>query len=355
MLELQQVMDNMEGVGDKVVIDGTPYMEEDLQELYDSILGLLADLDEGDTLEDEASDVEEQLSKVDSTYDDYEDEIEEIAEVLAILVDTVLISGVEYDAAGLEVLIDAAEAGMQDLDVQAQIDVIVGILEENTEEQRLSYDKYLEGIAAVEALIEIMEPDDIALLDGDEYTEEELQALVDLSALYNGLQHINAAVLEAEANVLSDPPLSDELELEIGFYETILQYIAPGGSVIIDGVTYSESELQDLTDELKDLLEEILDTESLANELGDVQVYLEIIGGSASQEELEVLVQELEELQSDMEDGDVITSGDGEVMDDGDIGDIVEDTQEILDGLAEGDTADIEDAEVMELEYAFLA
>ena len=355
MLELQQVMDNMEGVGDKVVIDGVPYMEEDLQEIYDSIVELLEDLDEGDTIEDEAADVEEQLAKIDVSYDDYEDEIEEIQEVIAVLVDTVVINGVEYDEEGLEELIDNAEAGMQDLDVQAQIEVINGILEENTEEQRLSYDKYLEGIAAVEELIDIMEPDDIAMLDGDDYTEDELQALVDMSALYNGLQHINAAVLEAEANILSDPPTSDELQLEIEYYETILEYIAPGGSVIIDGVTYKESELQDLTDELNQLLQDTLDTESLLNELGDVQVYLEIIDGTATEDELERLVEELEELQADMEDGDVITTADGETLDDEDIGDIIDDTQDILEGLDDGETADIEDAEVAELELAFLA
>ena len=355
MLELQQVMDNMEGVGDKVVIDGVPYMEEDLQEIYDSIVELLEDLDEGDTIEDEAADVEEQLAKIDVSYDDYEDEIEEIQEVIAVLVDTVVINGVEYDEEGLEELIDNAEAGMQDLDVQAQIEVINGILEENTEEQRLSYDKYLEGIAAVEELIDIMEPDDIAMLDGDDYTEDELQALVDMSALYNGLQHINAAVLEAEANILSDPPTSDELQLEIEYYETILEYIAPGGSVIIDGVTYKESELQDLTDELNQLLQDTLDTESLLNELGDVQVYLEIIDGTATEDELERLVEELEELQADMEDGDVITTADGETLDDEDIGDIIDDTQDILEGLDDGETADIEDAEVAELELAVLA
>lgn len=336
--ELQQVLDSMEGIGDKVTIDGVVYMEEDLQVVYDEVALLLDDLDEGNDINDEIQDVEDQLAKVDVTYDDYEDEIEEIEEVIDIMTEPVLINGELYDLQALSDLIQAAEAGMQDLDVLAQIDVINEILEENIEEQRLSYEMYLAGIDAVEVLIEIMEPDDIAFLDGDEYTDVELQELVDMSVLYNGLQHINAAVVEAEDNDFSDPPTSDELEIEIELYETILGFMAPGSSVTIDGVSYTSAELEAYKEELQDLLEETLNTESLENELVDVQTYLDIIDGTATTEELEVLIVEIEELEADMEDGDLISTSGGELLDASDIGEIADDTQEILDGLDEGES-----------------
>lgn len=335
--ELGEVLEYMNSIADKVVIDDIVYIEEDLQVVFDEILMLLDDLDEGKTLEDHVQDIEDQLEIPNLVEDDYLDEIEEIEEVMALTSDPVTIDGEEYTTEDLQSLIDACNNGIHDLEVLAAVDKINNLLQEKVEEVRMDYDDFLDGIQEIEELIELMEPDDIVNFEGDDYTEDDLQELVDVAYIYNEVQLINAAVTEAEENIFSDPPTEEQLADEITILEEILGYISDGSSVTIDEITYTADDLEAYISELEAELEVVVNTNDLLNELGDVQTYIELIGGFVDAEELERLLEELEELQMTMIDGDVLISEDGEEITFDDVGTIVNDTLMILMDLEEGE------------------
>ena len=328
-------------------------LEAKLADAYES----LGDLDEGTDLDDEIADIAEQFLKEDLSIDDYQDEIEEIQEVLALTTDSVTVLDVTYTNADLLEIIDQDYAAIQDLEVLALVAEIELLYEDKEEELRLSLADFQEGMEIIEELIALMEPDDIVYLEGDPYTEDELQELVDTAKKYNNSQNLLSAITDVENNVLSDPPTAEEIADEIELLEEVLEYLDDDGQIAeIDGVNYDAGQIEELIAQLEEELLEAINNEDLENELGDVQFLLGMFEGTVTADDLDLLIGELGELEDEMEDGDLIETEEGEVLDAGDIDGIINDTTELLDEvISDGELVIEEDQSVNQLIGAFLA
>ena len=329
----------------------------DLEEKLAAAYVSLGELDDLNDLEDEIADIEEQFLKENTVIDDYEDEIEEIEEVLALTTDTVQILDVAYSNEDLLAVIDEDNAGIQDLEVLAMVEEIELLFIDQEEELRLSLVDFEEGMVLIEELIAVMEPDDIVYLEGDPYTEDELQELVDTAKKYNNSQNLLSAITDVEKNVFSDPPTAEEIEDEIALLNEVLKYMDDDGQIaVIDEISYNADEIQELIVELEAELAIAINNEALENELGDVQFLLDMFEGTVTADDLDLLIEELGELEVEMEDGDLISTEDGEILDAEDIDIIIEDTTGLIDEVpSDGELVIADDQSVNQLSGAFLA
>lgn len=339
-----------------VEVDEEVMGEDELDKYIEENKQVLVDMDEGKELEDHIDDVALEFLKEKVEIDDYTDENEEIEEVLALTDNGVDINGKIYSSEDLQDIIDTNLGLIQDLEVAYMAENIMEVFFDKQEAIRLSIEDYEEGIALIQRLVDMMDSTDVVVLDSDEYTQAELIVLIEEAENYSDSQNLLAVIESLEENIFSDPPTSEEIEDEIALLEEALTFMDPEAKITIDEVTYSYDEIEDLVVEYEVLLEETLNNEALQNELGDVQFLLNMFEGTATAEDLELLVVELEELKEEMEDGDTIVTSEGEILGEDEINDIIEDTEELLEELDDGEEELLdEEDEVFVLSDAFLA
>lgn len=342
--------------GETVEVDEEVMGEDELDKYIEENKQVLVDMDEGKELEDHIDDVALEFLKEKVEIDDYTDENEEIEEVLALTDNGVDINGKIYSSEDLQDIIDTNLGLIQDLEVAYMAENIMEVFFDKQEAIRLSIEDYEEGIALIQRLVDMMDSTDVVVLDSDEYTQAELIVLIEEAENYSDSQNLLAVIESLEENIFSDPPTSEEIEDEIALLEEALTFMDPEAKITIDEVTYSYDEIEDLVVEYEVLLEETLNNEALQNELGDVQFLLNMFEGTATAEDLELLVVELEELKEEMEDGDTIVTSEGEILGEDEINDIIEDTEELLEELDDGEEELLdEEDEVFVLSDAFLA
>ncbi|OMJ82827.1 hypothetical protein SteCoe_16360 [Stentor coeruleus] len=342
--------------GETVEVEGEIMGEDELNEFIEEYDQVLYDMDEGKELEDQIEDVAVEFLKEKIRIDDYTDENEEIEEVMSLTEDDVEINGEIYTSEALQAIIDTNLGLIQDLQVAYMAEDIMEVFLDKQEAIRLSSEDYEEGIALIQRLVDIMDSTDVVVLDSDEYTQADLIILIEEAENYSDSQNLLATITSLEENIFSDPPTSEEIEDEIVLLEEALTFMDPEAKITIDGVTYSYEEIEALVEEYEILLVETLNNEALQNELGDVQFLLDMFEGTATAEDLELLIVELEELQAEMEDGDTILTSDGDILGEDEIGDIIEDTEVLLDQLEDGEEELLdEEDDVSVLSDAFLA
>ena len=322
--------------GQNVVINEEELDLDDLEDIVEECFQSLEDLDEGKDIDDQISDIEDQFLIENLLPDDYNDENEEIQEVLDISQELITINGEIYNYEELLDIIEYNSGIVQDFAVEEQTQVVMDLFYYNLALGRLDYEDFLKGMAAVDVLISLMDDTDVAHLDQDDFTKEELVQLSNDAVNYSEMQNQVAAIDRLEANVLSEDPTSEELQDEIALLEDVISYIEGGEVVTIDGEICGIEELNEILEELNQLLSVVLNEDSLENELGDVQYLLEIFEYTVDYDDLVVLIIELEELKIELNDGDIITIQD-QMFNEESIEDMIEECITILGELDDGD------------------
>ena len=322
--------------GQNVVINEEELDLDDLEDIVEECFQSLEDLDEGKDIDDQISDIEDQFLIENLLPDDYNDENEEIQEVLDISQELITINGEIYNYEELLDIIEYNSGIVQDFAVEEQTQVVMDLFYYNLALGRLDYEDFLKGMAEVDVLISLMDDTDVAHLDQDDFTKEELVQLSNDAVNYSEMQNQVAAIDRLEANVLSEDPTSEELQDEIALLEDVISYIEGGEVVTIDGEICGIEELNEILEELNQLLSVVLNEDSLENELGDVQYLLEIFEYTVDYDDLVVLIIELEELKIELNDGDIITIQD-QMFNEESIEDMIEECITILGELDDGD------------------
>ena len=359
-----------------------------------TLLGLVTSQDtlSADLIE-AISEAEEELSdgELISSEDLYED-VSALEAVYDLMVsedvDSVTILGVEYSQETLEELIDATEEDAED---QAAIEEAVAEAEavfDDGDSEDPTSEQFEEYAAELEVVLEVMDEDDSAVIDGVAYDEAGVEDLVveatedaEDAAFVEALIEESNELLEEELTLeisaaWSEETLTDEEEVDLAAdIEALIDLLDEDESVEIDGVVYdaedlqveldglleeiesdqeiadAESVLEDdevaTSEDLEDYVEELEDltiTEPIVldgvtiNDQDDLEEYIEDL-----EAEIEVLKAEEELLEEIGEAEDVIS--DGEVPDSEDYFDLAEQLQDVLDLMDAEDTVEIDGVE----------
>lgn len=292
--------------GEEINIGTMVYNTESISEIIGDLKDMLIDLDEGNDLDDEIEDIADQFAIEDFLIDDYEDENEEITEVLAITKSTIEVSGVLYSEIDLNEKITANKGEIQNLQVLEAAEGLLEIYQENDDALRLDYEDFYKGMQAVQDLVDLMDSDDLVALNDDTYSKLELQELVDSAYEYSESQSLQAAIVGAEENIITAEPTSEMLNDEISLLTKVLNYMDADDVITIDGQEYTIVQLIELIEELEEWLKDVQDEERKNNEIGDVQTLLEIYQYVVDIDKVERLLEELEEFELELLDGDTI-------------------------------------------------
>lgn len=318
--------------GEEVDINGFIYNADLLESSINECEKSLDDMDDSKDLSAEIADLEVQFLIDNLTIDDLSDENEEILEIRSLTDDSINVLGVEYTDNDLEVIFGTNQEAIHELELDEKVMEIMEIYEESEDELRMAYEDFAKGIESVTELTNMMNEEDVVELEGEEYTKEELESLIESASEYSESQFIQAAIQEVEENVLTSEANSDEIEIELNALIEILSYMDETDVVTIDGEEYDFTTLTQLVEDFENTLKETLDEEAEENELEDIQEYLELKEYILSKEDAERLVEELTELENELSNGDTIQVDD-EIFTEDDIEDMISETESLIDNL----------------------
>ncbi|OMJ85919.1 hypothetical protein SteCoe_12696 [Stentor coeruleus] len=319
---------------EEVDVNGVIYNADSLESSINECEKSLDDMDDLTDLSSEVADLEAQFLIENLTVDDLSDENEEILEVKSLTSDPINILGVEYTANDLETIFGTNQEAIHELELDAKVKEIMEIYDESEDELRMAYEDFTKGIESVMELTDMMNEKDLVELEGQEYTKEELENLIESALEYSESQFIQAAIQEVEENVLTSEANSDEIEIELNALIEILSYMDETDVVTIDGEDYDFTTLTQLVEDFENTLKETLDEEAKENELEDIQEYLELKAYTLDKEDAERLVEELTELENELSDGDTVQIDD-QIFTEDDIQDMISDTESLIINLAD--------------------
>lgn len=282
-----------------VEVDGEETTAEDLQETIDDLLVIYNELASQEEIDAIAAEIEEYVLQY--IYEDGTIYItpEQLAGELALWREleealdegeVVIVNGFEYTIETIDdfiIVIEDTIAYLEENDlVQVVVDGIISYMPEDEythmlavdqainsaneilENDELTSDELFALADVLEILLDLMYEDEIVVLDGVEYTYEELDAYIDdIKAQAMDLDHeekVLAAAAEVEELIQNNDEWTTQSELEalLLAWENLLVVMEIEDQVVIDSQTY----------DIEGIQEEIAEIQTLIDSLGDGEI-----------------------------------------------------------------------------------
>lgn len=304
-----------------VEVDGEETTAEDLQETIDDLLVIYNELASQEEIDAIAAEIEEYVLQY--IYEDGTIYItpEQLAGELALWRElqealdegeVVIVNGFEYTIETIDdfiIVIEDTIAYLEENDlVQVVVDGIISYMPEDEythmlavdqainsaneilESDELTSDELFALADVLEILLDLMYEDEIVVLDGVEYTYEELDAYIDdIKAQAMDLDHeekVLAAAAEVEELIQNNDEWTTQSELEalLLAWENLLVVMEIEDQVVIDSQTYDIEGIQEEIAEIQTLIDSLADGEILFTDpvTGETQETIAQVIDSAS-------------------------------------------------------------------------
>lgn len=304
-----------------VEVDGEETTAEDLQETIDDLLVIYNELASQEEIDAIAAEIEEYVLQY--IYEDGTIYItpEQLAGELALWRElqealdegeVVIVNGFEYTIETIDDFIIVIEDTIDYLEendlVQVVVDGIISYMPEDEythmlavdqainsaneilESDELTSDELFALADVLEILLDLMYEDEIVVLDGVEYTYEELDAYIDdIKAQAMDLDHeekVLAAAAEVEELIQNNDEWTTQSELEalLLAWENLLVVMEIEDQVVIDSQTYDIEGIQEEIAEIQTLIDSLADGEILFTDpvTGETQETIAQVIDSAS-------------------------------------------------------------------------